>query len=205
MRRIRNLALFGIGVLALTVGLLWTFRVQLMPFLGVNFDIGPGGRAELQLPEGYAATVFAEGLANPRFMAVSPDGVLFVAERGADRIVALPDDDGDGHADRTVEVGRGFGNAHDIEFDGRIVLLVAGETTLFRVGLDPDDYRALARLPFVENLPPGGHSTKTVEVLPSGELLLSIGSSCDVCNEVDPRRASVQLVSESGEMRPAGV
>jgi glucose/arabinose dehydrogenase len=154
------------------------------------------------VPDGYAVTVFAEGLANPRFMAVSPDGVLFVAERGADRVVALPDVDGDGRADRVVEVGRGFGGAHDIEFDGRAVLLVAGETTLWRVGLDPDEHRALARLPLVENLPPGGHSTKTVEVLHGGELLLSIGSSCDVCDEEDPRRASVQLVSESGAMRP---
>lgn len=202
MRRVRNLALFGIGALALLVGLAWTFRVQLMPMLGVNIDAGPGGRAELHLPDGYAATVFAEGLAHPRFMALSPDGVLFVAERGADRIVALPDADGDGRADQIIEVGRGFGNAHDIEFDGRTVLLVAGETTLYRVGLDPDDHRSLARLAFVDGLPPGGHSTKTVEVLRSGEVLLSIGSSCDVCDEGDQRRASVQLVSESGEMRP---
>jgi glucose/arabinose dehydrogenase len=202
MRRVRNLALVGIGILALVAGLAWTFRLQLMPMLGVNVDAGPGGRTELHLPDGFTAAVFAEGLANPRFMAVSPDGVLFVAERGADRIVALPDTDGDGRADRVIEVGRGFGNAHDIEFDGRIVLLVAGETTLYRVGLDSDDHRALTRLPFVEDLPEGGHSTKTVEVLRSGEVLLSIGSSCDACDEADSRRASVQLVSESGEMRP---
>ena len=65
----------------------------------MNFDSGAGGRAELVVPEGYAASVFAEGLAGPRFMAVSPDGVLFVAERGADRVVAMPDDDRDGVAD----------------------------------------------------------------------------------------------------------
>ncbi len=82
MRRIRNLALFGTASVIVIVAVLWVFRAQLLPFLGVNFDSGPGGRAELVVPEGYAASVFAEGLAGPRFMAVSPDGTLYVAERG---------------------------------------------------------------------------------------------------------------------------
>jgi glucose/arabinose dehydrogenase len=199
MRRVRNLALFGVVTLVLAVSLLWAFRSQISPFLGVNLDAGPGGRAELDVPPGYVADVFAQGLSNPRFMAVSPDGVLFVADRGADRIVALPDADRDGRADEVIEVGNGYGQAHDIEFDVA-TLLVAGETTVHRVGLG-DDFRELARFPLVEDLPGGGHAAKTVEVLPDGNVLLSIGSSCDVCNEEDSRRATVQLVAD-GETRP---
>jgi glucose/arabinose dehydrogenase len=199
MRRIRNLAIFGIGTLALAAAVIWVFRAQLAPRLGVNFDVGPGGRAELIVPAGYTGSVFAEGLSNPRFMAVSPDGVLFVAERGADRVVALPDADGDGSADDIVEVGAGYGNAHDIEFtdDGR--LLVAGGEALFEVSLD--GMREVDRRVVIDGLPTGGHDTKTVEILPNAEILLSIGSSCDVCFEEDARRASVQLVA-SGELRP---
>jgi len=199
MRRIRNLALVGIGMLVLAAGVIWTFRAQLAPALGVNIDAGPGGRAQLVLPAGYDATVFAEGLSNPRFMAVSPDGVLFVAERGADRVVALPDADQDGSADEVVEVGIDYGNAHDLEFTDDGALLVAGEEALFEVeleGLREDQRRVL-----VDGLPTGGHGTKTVEVLPNGEILLSIGSSCDVCLEEDPRRASVQLLTDAG-LRP---
>src|SRR5918992_2403559 len=199
MRRIRNLALFGIAALVVLGGLGYLLRGQLSHFRGVNFDTGPGGRAELEVPDGYAASVFAEGLAGPRFMAVSPDGELFVAERGADRVVALPDEDGDGRADEIVEVGTGYGSAHDLEFDGG-GLLVAGETTLYRVALD-DELRDLVRFPLVEDLPGGGHAAKTVEVLPSGELLLSVGSSCDVCEEADERRAAVSLVDPTGAMR----
>jgi glucose/arabinose dehydrogenase len=199
MRRIRNLAIFGIGTLALAAAVIWVFRAQLAPRLGVNFDVGPGGRAELILPAGYTATVFAQGLSNPRFMAVSPDGVLFVAERGADRVVALPDENRDGFVDAIVEVGTGYGNAHDIEFtdDGR--LLVAGSEALFEVALD--GMREADRTVVVDGLPTGGHATKTVEVLPNGEVLLSIGSSCDVCVEEDARRASVQLLTDTG-LRP---
>jgi glucose/arabinose dehydrogenase len=153
------------------------------------------------VPAGYDVTVFAEGLSGPRFMAVAPDGVLYVAERGADRVVALPDGDEDGIADEVVEVGSGYGNAHDIEFEADGSLLVAGERTLFRVTLDAVIRREDRREVVVDGLPSGGHATKTVEVLHDGDMLLSIGSSCDVCDEEDERRAAVSIVTPEGEQR----
>jgi glucose/arabinose dehydrogenase len=200
MRRVRNLAIFGITAFAVLGGAAWLFRAQVLPsLLGVNFDAGPGGEAHLDVPDGYRASVFAEGLSRPRFMAVSPDGVLFVAEPGADRVVALPDEDGDGRADEIVEVGTEFDGAHDVAFDADGRLLVAGQTTLFRLTLE--GLAEADRTVLVDGIPTGGHSTRTVIELPSGDLLLSIGSSCNVCEEEDARRASVQLVS-GGELRP---
>jgi glucose/arabinose dehydrogenase len=199
MRRIRNLAVFGITALVLFAAIAWFLRSQLSPLLGVNLDAGPGGRAELSLPAGYSATVFAEGLSNPRFMAVSSDGVLFVAERGADRVIALPDTDGNGVADDVVDVGIGYGAAHDIEFTDDGSLLVAGEETLHAVVLE--GLREIGRTTMVDGLPTGGHASKTVEVLPDRRILLSIGSSCDVCEEEDARRATVQQVDD-GALRP---
>jgi glucose/arabinose dehydrogenase len=199
MRRLRNLALFGIAMAALLIGVVWIFRVQLAPFLGVNVDALGGGQADLRLPAGYEASVFAEGLAGPRFLAVSPDGTLHVAERGADRVVALPDGDGDGMADEVVEVGSGYGNAHDVAFtdDGR--LLVAGTEVLYAVTLD--GRLEVDREVLVGDLPTGGHSTRSVALLPDGTVLLSIGSSCNVCEEEDERRATVQLMTDGG-LRP---
>ena len=199
MRRIRNLALFGIAAAAVLIGLAFVFRQQLQPLLGVNVDAGGGGRAELAVPDGYEAAVFAEGLRGPRFMAVGADGTVFVAERGADRVIALPDADGDGIADETLEVGTGYGSAHDLAFEEDGSLLVAGQETLWRVVLD--GLREASREVIVEALPTGGHSTKSLAVLPSGEILLSIGSSCNVCDEEDRRRATVQLVTDDG-LRP---
>jgi glucose/arabinose dehydrogenase len=200
MRRLRNLALFGLISLVLIVGPGWIFRAQLAPWLGVNVDGGSGGQATLVVPDGYAVNVFAQGLDGPRFMAVSPDGVLFVAERGADRVVALPDADGDGVADETVEIGAGYGRGQDLAFTADGSLLVAGEETLWAVTLD--GLREAARTAVVEDLPVGGfHSTKSVAVLPDGAILLSIGSSCNACDEEDERRATVQVV-EDGQLRP---
>lgn len=201
MRRALNLALFGIGALVVLGGAAWVFRAQLAPILGVNVDAGVGGRAELLAPTGYRASVFADGLSGPRFMAIAPDGTLFVAERGADRIVALPDDDGDGRADEIVEVGTGYGAAHDLAFTHAGTLLVAGQETLWEVTLD--GLRETGRSAIVPDLPADGfHTSKSVAVLPDGRILLSVGSTCNVCEEDDPRRATIQLVDDRGIARP---
>lgn len=198
MRRLRNLALFGVISLILVVGLGYAFR-DALPLMGINLDAGGGGRAELALPDGYRATVFAEGLSGPRFMAVSPDGVLYLAERGADRIVSLPDADADGTADEVIVIGSGYGHAHDIEFEADGSLLVAGEDTLHRVTLE--EGVEVARETVIDGLPTGGHSTKSVEVRTDGEILLSIGSSCDVCIEEDERRAAITALAPDGTGR----
>jgi glucose/arabinose dehydrogenase len=195
--RARNLAAFGVVAGLIAVVAVIALRPAVQRAMGVNVDIGGGGRAELQVPDDYVASVFAEGLASPRFTAVSPDGVLFVAERGADRVVALPDRDGNGTADEIVEVGRGFEHAHSVAFEPDGSLLVAGETTLFRLRLD-SDLKEAERSVVLDGLTTGGHSTRTVAVLPDGQLLLAAGSTCDVCEETDPRRGAINLVPPDG-------
>jgi len=201
MRRIRNLGLFAIIATLVAFALVVALRPVVQRAMGVSVDVGSGGLAELTVPDGYEVSVFSQGLASPRFMDVSADGVLFVAERGADRVIALPDRDADGRADETIEVGRGYESAHSVAFepDGR--LLVAGETTLFRLRLGAD-LREAERSVVLDGLSTGGHSTRTVGVLPNGQLLLSVGSTCNVCVESDPRRAAINLVpSEGGSSR----
>jgi len=44
----------------------------------------------------------------------------------------------------------------------------------------------------IDDLPTsGGHRTRTVEFLPDGRMVVSVGSSCNACEEEDPRRAAV--------------
>jgi len=68
----------------------------------------------LNVPPGFFVSVFAAGLglSNPRFMAFDDNDVLHVANMGRNQIVALPDGDGDGVADRLVVAASGFDLAH---------------------------------------------------------------------------------------------
>jgi glucose/arabinose dehydrogenase len=130
-------------------------------------------------------------------MSLAPDGTLLVAERGADRVIALPDRDGDGRADETVVVGTGYDLAHSLAFVSPTEFLVAGITRVTRVTIGPD-LRETGRSTFLDGLPAGGHSTRTVLPLADGSVLLSVGSSCNVCEEADERRAAVIRISSDG-------
>jgi glucose/arabinose dehydrogenase len=152
---------------------------------------------EVSVPAGFQVGVFAEGLQGPRFMALSPEGVLFVAERGARRVIALPDWDGDGRADENVVVAESLIAPSSLAFhDGA---LYVGETTqITRLVLDRD-LRAVAKEVVVSGLPAGrGHSTRTVIFGRDGQMYVSVGSSCNVCLEGDSRRAAILVYPPQG-------
>ena len=197
MARVVRLTVFALVVVAILVVGAWLFREPLLRVAGISFDRGDPGETALVLPGGYRANIFAEGLQNPRFMAVAPDGTLFVAEPGENRVVALPDADGDGQADEVIEVGRDYGVAHSVAFTADGSLLVAGSGTLFRVTLDADR-REAGREEILQYASGGQHSTRTVAVAPDGSLLVSHGSSCNVCWEMDEERATIITAPADG-------
>ena len=100
-------------------------------------------------------------------------------------------------ADELAEVGNGYDAAHSVAFEADGSLLVAGETTLFRLTLGPD-FRERSRSIVLDGLTTGGHTTRTVVVLPDGRLLLSAGSTCNVCIETDARRAAINILPPDG-------
>jgi glucose/arabinose dehydrogenase len=50
----------------------------------------------------------------------------------------------------------------------------------------------------VPNLPAGGHSTRTVVFGPDDTMYVSVGSSCNICDEADQRRASILRFGSDG-------
>src|SRR5712692_2918984 len=69
---------------------------------------------EIHLPQGFKIEVFASDLGTPRFMAFSPDGVLFATIIGEGKVVALPDKNKDGKADRAITFVKGLNHPHGI-------------------------------------------------------------------------------------------
>lgn len=187
-RRILKWVLGGGVAVAIMVG-----AFSLREFLRqTNFSgmLGRGDQTGLQLPPGFTATVFASGLDGPRFIAFGPDGVLHVADRGNNRIVALPDMDGDGIADSTRVFAADVPRVHSIRFaDGAWYAGVP--TGVIRLQDSDGDGAADAREVLIADYPTGGHSTRTVEFLPDGRMIVSVGSSCNACEEDDPRRAAI--------------
>jgi glucose/arabinose dehydrogenase len=151
------------------------------------------------LPPGFAISVYVEGLDDPRMLEIGPDGQLYVAERGAGRILRLPDRDGDGQLDGVEVVAEGLARPSSLDFylDGS---LYVGETTRVLRLSEPDESGLFRRTEVVvTGLPDGGHSTRTVLFSPDyTSLFVSIGSSCNVCVEEDERRAAIVRYNPDG-------
>ena len=157
--------------------------------------------ADLVVPPGFKISVFASGLIGARLMTVSPEGVLLVARRRTHEVVALPDKNKDGIAEPEV-ILTGQTNAHSLAFHGGY-LYIATTPAVMRVKWTngaPDGTPSV----FVD-LPtstPAVHTSRTLNFGPDGRLYVSIGSSCDVCTEGDPRRTTIQVYDADGKGRP---
>jgi glucose/arabinose dehydrogenase len=77
-----------------------------------------------------------------------------------------------------------------VAFEDDGSLIVAGSSMLYRISLSAG-FEEVGRQKLLD-LPGGGsHATRTVVVAPDGSLLISIGSTCNVCWEADERRAAI--------------
>lgn len=172
-------------------GLLLAFSIR--PWLaGTNVKTlaSPAGISDIRVPPGFAVNLFAKGLNGPRFIRFGPDGALYVAERGADRIVVLHDRNGDGIAESSSVFADQLDNPHSLVFHQNAWYVGVPRGVIRLVDNDGDGF-AETRKALVDNYPTNGHSTRTVEFLPDGRMVVSVGSSCNVCIEDDPRRATV--------------
>lgn len=159
--------------------------------------------ASVIVPQGFTANVFASGLGKVRLMAVHPEtGVLYASITDRGTVVALPDTDGDGVADRVVTVVSGITRAHGLAFHAGW-LYVAGTGEIVRFKDDNKDFRPDTPPERIATLPPGGgHFTRTIRFTPDGtRLLVSIGSTCNVCEEDNPERAAIISMTPEGKDR----
>lgn len=152
---------------------------------------------EIQLPDGFKIEVFADDLGSPRFMALSPDNVVFATLIDSGKVVALPDKNKDGKADRVMTFIEGLTRPHGIAFhNGFLYIGETNQVTRFKYsGFDNEPGKKEVVVP---NLPTGGHFTRTVEFDPDGKMYVSIGSSCNVCEEEDERRAAILRYNPDG-------
>jgi glucose/arabinose dehydrogenase len=156
--------------------------------------------SRLHAPAGWHVEVFAEGIDNARFLRFTPAGDLLVSQPRSGEVLALePDRDGDGRSDGRHVVIDGLNRPHGMDLqDG---WLYVGETdAVGRVRFDPKTGEASGAFErVVTGLPGGGnHWTRTVRFGPDGWMYVSIGSSCNVCKEDDPRRATITRYRPDG-------
>ena len=90
----------------------------------------------LNLPAGVRINIFAGNVPRARHMAFDDQGVLFLSQAKAGKVVALPDNDKNGEADQTIPILEDRGMPHGLAFaklDEGYYLYIAEETQVIRM------------------------------------------------------------------------
>jgi Raf kinase inhibitor-like YbhB/YbcL family protein len=154
--------------------------------------------ANLSVPTGFVVQRFAEGLDNPRILALGPNGSIYVTQRKPGNVVVVRDTDGDGIAD-LQRIALRLPQAHGIAIRGNEIYLTDVKR-IYAGDIRADGSIANVRA-IVRNLPDGGqHPNRTLGFSPEGDLFVTVGSTCNECREPNPENATILKVDlRSGE------
>lgn len=146
--------------------------------------------ASLLVPDGFEVQVYAAGLTGPAALAFGSDGALYVALSDAGAIVRLIDRDGDGAADERATVIEDLEGPSAITWAGAD-LWVAESGRVGRVRA-PSSAAGPEYEVIVDSLPVEGPPISALLFEPRGRALyISLGASCNLCGEEDPRRGTI--------------
>ncbi len=154
--------------------------------------------AQLRLPPGFQVRKFAEGLGNPRILAVAADGTVYVTRRQEGDVVMLRDS-GNGRAGAPRVVARHPG-MHGIAIHGNRVYLAAIREVFYADRRPDGSLGPLTAI--IKDLPDGGqHPNRTLAVGPDKMLYITVGSTCNACDEPNPEHATILRADLNGQNR----
>jgi glucose/arabinose dehydrogenase len=176
-----------------------------------------GKHFNLNLPADYEIIPAAEGLKRVRFFAKSPDGRIFVTDmynltdnkKGA---VYILDDwnEETGKFGKVIPYMTNLKNPNSVQFytdaDGQDWIYLAETDKLTRRKFTRNETKPSGKPETLATFPDyglsykygGWHLTRTIAFAPSGKLYVSVGSSCNACDETEKVRASIIEMNADG-------
>ncbi len=184
----------------------------------VNAPVKLSGKEEfnLRIPKGWKLHVAAEGLKRLRFMAKSPDSRLFVTDmynktdNSKGRVYIFENFDMESRRfDTVITYLDKLRNPNSIQFytdkQGRQWMYLALTDKLVRYPYQKGDIKPSGQEEVLATFPDyglsykygGWHLTRTIAIH-EDQLYISVGSSCNVCEEKEDVRASVLVMNIDG-------
>lgn len=156
--------------------------------------------AQLKVPEGFSVQPFAQGLGNSRIIAVSSQGFVYVSRREEGDVLLLKDEDGNGKADKAPVQVAARAQAHGLAIkDNKLYLITVKE--VFVANIKPDGTLGPLEM-IIGDLPDAGqHPNRVMGFGPDGMLYISVGSTCNACNESNAENAAMLRATPDGKSR----
>ena len=151
------------------------------------------------VPQGFRVNVYAESFKTPRWLIVAPNGDLFVAESGAGRIEVLRDPQHTGSAQERETFANHQNYPFGIVFHDDYVY-IGNQNEIVRFKYDPKTSKRLGEAEHLLDVPPGGHSTRSLVVTADGKhLLIGVGSASNIDTGERPVRAAITICDLDGK------
>lgn len=150
-----------------------------------------------KVPNGKKLDIFAD-LKNelPRVMIFDDSNNMIVSLTSKGKVVVLKDSNNDLKSDSETLLLAGLNKPHGLSFNNGY-LYVAQSNKVSRYTYNSDNLQ-IGVEEILFNLPDGGrHFTRTIKIY-DGKLYTSVGSSCDVCVESNPFRATILVSNLDG-------
>ncbi|WP_269621087.1 PQQ-dependent sugar dehydrogenase [Zhongshania sp. BJYM1] len=183
-------------------GVATTSKVALHALVGYGGDEPDADlvRQQLHVADGFRLNLYASGLGKIRFLRTTEAGdILLSRPRTGDVLMLTRDANQDGFPDDVRVLLSGLTRPHGMDIlDGW--LYIAESNAVGKIGFNVEsgevngDY-----IRIIEGLgDKGNHWTKTLRAGPDGWMYLSSGSTCNVCEEDDPQRATIMRFKPDG-------
>ena len=151
----------------------------------------------LKVPNGFQVAKFAE-VSNPRMLAVSGDGTIYVSQRDLGTLTMLKDTDGDGVADVQKVVAE-KPQMHGVYIDGSKIYL-ATVKEVYVADIKPDGTLGELKM-LINDLPDGGQHPNRTLAVHDGKLYITVGSTCNACDESNEENATILVADLNGKNR----
>ena len=151
----------------------------------------------LQLPSEFSIHVFASNLGSPRVPTFTPGGTLLVSNPAADTVYALPDKNNDGVADENKIIITGENHVHGLAFYQE-KLYVADVDKVVRYDWNETNLTAIKDKVLFSLPQNSDHNNRTITFNSSGQMFVSVGSTCNVCIETPQEGGSIWVSDANG-------
>jgi glucose/arabinose dehydrogenase len=156
----------------------------------------PQNISQLKVPAGFKVSKFADKLGMPRILVINSNGNIYASDREAGLVLLLKDANNDGMADFKDTVAT-IKQAHGLVIHNSR-MYIAAIREIYVADINPDGSLGQPRI-IIDKLPDGGqHPNRTLDFGPDGKLYISIGSTCNACNEPNPLHATMAYANADG-------
>jgi glucose/arabinose dehydrogenase len=158
--------------------------------------------AMLNMPPGFEINTFAEGgFIQPRWMALAPNGDVFLSDARGSKVIVLRDSNNDGQVDERFVFADGLNQPFGIAF-WQDYVYVGNTNEITRYRYKPGQTKADGPPEKIADVPGKGyreHWTRNILFSPDGKkMYVTVGSESNVSVESDSMRATITEFNPDG-------